>query len=51
MTRELVSVLNIINVFFLIYLLIYASYLFFSVVVGAWQLYHKEKMRQVKNEI
>lgn len=51
MTRDVVSILNVINIFFLIYLLVYATYLFFSVVVGAWQLYFREKMRQVKNEI
>ena len=41
MTRDVVSILNVINIFFLIYLLVYATYLFFSVVVGAWQLYYR----------
>lgn len=51
MTRTVVTILNVINVFFLIYLLIYATYLFAAVVVGAWKLYYQEKMRQIKNEI
>jgi cellulose synthase/poly-beta-1,6-N-acetylglucosamine synthase-like glycosyltransferase len=38
-------------VFFLIYLLLYASYLFLSVAVGAWRLYHLDKMRSIKNEL
>ncbi|MDE6313950.1 MAG: glycosyltransferase family 2 protein [Lachnospiraceae bacterium] len=51
MTRTIVAILSVINIFFLIYLLIYATYLFASVVVGAWKLYCQEKMRQIKNEI
>lgn len=37
--------------FFIIYLLIYTSYLFLSVVVGAWQLYQRELRSQVSNEL
>lgn len=37
--------------FFLIYLLIYASYLFLSVAVGAGRLYHLDKMRSIHNEL
>ncbi len=40
-----------VGAFFLIYLLIYASYLFLSVSVGAWRLYHLDKMRKIKNEL
>lgn len=39
------------EIFFLLYLLLYASYLFLSVAVGAWQLYHVERMRTIKNEL
>lgn len=38
-------------VFFLLYLLIYATYLFLSVSVGAYQLYKQNRMRDVKNEL
>lgn len=37
--------------FFLVYLLLYASYLFLSVSVGAWRLYQLERMHRIKNEI
>lgn len=43
--------LDIISNFFLIYLLVYSSYLLFSVISGAWNLYNKDQMRQIKNEI
>lgn len=39
------------EIFFLLYLLLYASYLFLSVAVGAWRLYHVERMRTIKNEL
>lgn len=51
MTETLIHILKYINIFFLIYLLFYATYLFLSVVVGAWNLYKLNKMRQIKNEI
>lgn len=51
MTEILIHILKYVNVFFLIYLLFYATYLFLSVVVGAWNLYKLNKMRQIKNEI
>lgn len=37
--------------FFLVYLFIYASYLFLSVSMGAWRLYKRDLMVQVKNEL
>lgn len=43
--------LNTINTFFIIYLLIYSTYLFISVLVGAIQLYKKEQMVFIKNEL
>ena len=43
--------LKLINWFFLIYLMIYATYLLLSVGVGAWDLYYANKMRAIKNEI
>ena len=44
-------VLKFVNGFFLVYLMIYASYLLLAVGVGAWQLYYENKMRRIKNEI
>lgn len=40
-----------VSVFFLLYLLVYASYLFLSVTVGAYKLYKLDKMRSIKNEL
>lgn len=40
-----------VGVFFFIYLLLYMTYLFISVLVGAWQLYKKDKMIQVRNQL
>ena len=39
------------GIFFLFYLIIYATYLFLSVSVGAYHLYHVNKMRKIKNEL
>lgn len=41
----------VVGVFFVFYLLIYASYLFISVALGAFRLYQKDKMLQIKNEL
>lgn len=38
-------------VFFLIYLVIYASYLFLSVATGAFDLYKRDRMMDIKNEL
>ena len=43
--------LHAVVVFFLIYLLFYASYLFFSVAAGAWRLYQLDLLRSIKNEL
>ncbi len=51
MTRFITYFYTGVSVFFLIYLLIYASYLFASVTVGAFRLYKLEKMAQIKNEL
>lgn len=51
MTTSISLFLDIIGVFFLLYLLVYASYLFLSVTVGAWRLYHLDRMRRIKNEL
>lgn len=40
-----------VGVFFTAYLIFYASYLFFSVVVGAWKLYQRERMQKIRNEL
>lgn len=44
-------VLKFINGFFLLYLMIYATYLLCSILVGAWKLYETNKMRRIRNEI
>ena len=51
MRTILLGFLNGASVFFLIYLLVYASYLFLSVTMGAYQLYKQNQMRAVKNEL
>ena len=40
-----------VGIFFLAYLILYASYLFLSVTVGAWRLYQTDRMRRIKNEL
>lgn len=40
-----------VGIFFLIYLILYASYLFFSVTVGAWKLYQRDRMQRIRNEL
>lgn len=51
MINIIIRITECINMFFLIYLLCYATYLFFSVAVGAWKLYSKDYMQRVQNEI
>lgn len=43
--------LRCIGVFYVIYLLIYVSYIFLSVVLGALRLYKRDKMIKIKNEL
>ncbi|MBQ8390834.1 MAG: glycosyltransferase family 2 protein [Oscillibacter sp.] len=43
--------LDVMGVFFFLYLTFYASYLFLSVSVGAWRLYYQNRMRRIKNEL
>lgn len=40
-----------VGVFYIVYLLIYASYLFVSVTMGAFSLYQRDRMLKVKNEL
>lgn len=40
-----------VGVFYLIYLLVYTSYLFLSVTIGAWQLYKRDRMLKFRNEL
>lgn len=51
MSEAIILLLKGVGVFFLLYLLFYASYLFLSVSVGAWRLYHLDRMRSIKNEL
>lgn len=45
------TLLHVIDTFFLVYLLLYASYLFISVVAGGYRLWHRDKMSEVRNEL
>lgn len=45
------TLLGVAAVFFLLYLLFYASYLFLSVASGAWRLYTQDRMRSINNEL
>ena len=51
MSEAVILFLKGVGIFFLLYLLFYASYLFLSVALGAWRLYHLERMRRIKNEL
>ncbi|WP_294561352.1 glycosyltransferase [uncultured Traorella sp.] len=43
--------LNVVNIFFFIYLLLYSTYLFVSVLIGANHLYKKEQMNVIRNQL
>lgn len=43
--------LDIVAVFYIIYLILYASYLFLSVAMGAFRLYQRDRMLRIKNEL
>lgn len=50
--REIIAIyLDFAAAFFILYLTLYATYLFLSVAVGAWRLYHRDRMRRIKNEL
>lgn len=51
MSEVVFQILRWVEAFFLLYLLLYASYLFLSVAMGAWRLYHQDRMRTIKNEL
>ncbi len=51
MSHLVFQILRVVEVFFLLYLLFYASYLFLSVAIGAWRLYKLDRMRAIKNEL
>ena len=51
MTQIVEAFLRGVGVFFLIYLILYATYLFLSVTIGAWQLYQRDRMQRVRNEL
>lgn len=51
MTTFISSFLDVVGVFFLLYLLFYVTYLFFSVAVGAWNLYQRDRMHKIKNDL
>ena len=43
--------LNIMAVFYIVYILLYTTYLFLSVLTGAIQLYTREKRARIRNEL
>lgn len=51
MSEFVLNALIIVEAFFLLYLLLYASYLLLSVAIGAWRLYQVDRMRAIKNEL
>ena len=46
MSHLVFQILRVVEVFFLLYLLFYASYLFLSVAIGAWRLYKLDRDRK-----
>lgn len=51
MNKSIELFLEGVGVFYLIYLLLYTTYLFISVLIGAWQLYKKDQMTMIKNQL
>lgn len=51
MTEFLKTFLNYVGVFFIIYLVVYSSFLFFSVIIGSVGLYKRRRLRRLKNEL
>lgn len=51
MKETVMEILKAVNIFFLLYLLIYATYLFAGVVEGALRLYRSNKLKKVNNII
>ncbi|WP_296876278.1 glycosyltransferase family 2 protein [Thomasclavelia sp.] len=49
--KEIEIFLNCVNLFFLVYLLLYTTYLFLSVLVGAFELYKKQQRYMVRNQL
>ncbi len=43
--------MNMVETFFIFYILAYSSYLFLSVITGAWHLYKKNRMSLLYNEL
>ena len=51
MNSPLAMLVAVTGVLFLLYLLVYATYLFLSVALGAWRLYHQDKMVASRHEL
>ena len=43
--------MKVVEIFFIFYILAYSSYLFLSVITGAWHLYKKSRMSMLYNEL
>lgn len=43
--------LDVVGVFYILYLIGYASYLFLSVLIGGTRLYRKNRMSKIRNEV
>lgn len=51
MTEIIRNILFVIDVFFILYLLGYSTFLFLSVAVGSSELYREQRLRNMKNEL
>ena len=51
MPRIIEVILAVVSSFFTLYIILYTTYLLMSVLVGAMQLYTRERMAQVRNEL
>ena len=51
MTSILEQIVLFASVFFIIYLLIYATFIFMAVAVGAYKLRNRDRMQMLKNEL
>lgn len=51
MTKFMKGFLIYVGIFFILYLILYASFLFVSVLIGSLELYHQRRMSRLKNQL
>ncbi|MBP3210487.1 MAG: glycosyltransferase family 2 protein [Oscillospiraceae bacterium] len=51
MPKIIETILAVVSSFFTLYIILYTTYLLMSVLIGAMQLYTRERMMQVRNEL